>query len=164
MKSLMFYLRISGVILAGFICFSITSFAINTVTPVKEHDKNDPQYKLYLEMKSSLTVRSILSLDATTIHVSTTGNDLTGDGCLGNPFLSIQKGVDEAKLMKEAIVLHAGTKCDNNKLVTSGGRVMGIVGMGKPLKEAIKKTYEIVNKIHFDKMQHRKDIGAKALK
>ena len=96
MKSLLYYLRISIGILFGLTYFCYTASAINTITPVKVHDKNDPQYKFYLAMKNSLTVRKILSLENTTIHVSTAGNDLTGDGSQENPFYTIQKGVDEA--------------------------------------------------------------------
>ncbi|MBR9707065.1 MAG: phosphoribosylamine--glycine ligase, partial [Candidatus Diapherotrites archaeon] len=62
------------------------------------------------------------------------------------------------------IVFHAGTKLEDGKTVTSGGRVLGVTALGDSIKEAISKAYETVNTITFDKMQYRKDIGHRALK
>lgn len=70
-------------------------------------------------------------------------------------------GLDE---IEQAIVFHAGTKDENGKIYTNGGRVLNIVGSGKELKEAIDTTYKEVQKIHFDKAYFRSDIGAKGLK
>ncbi len=61
-------------------------------------------------------------------------------------------------------VYHAGTKIDNGKLVTAGGRVLGVTALGSDLKAALEKSYASVEKIHFDGAHYRKDIGAKALK
>ena len=58
-------------------------------------------------------------------------------------------------------VYHAGTKFENGKLVTNGGRVLGVVASGKTMKDAQKKAYDNVKKISFDKMHYRKDIGNK---
>jgi phosphoribosylamine---glycine ligase len=63
-----------------------------------------------------------------------------------------------------ATVFHAGTKLDNNVLVTSGGRVLGVTGSGATLDLAIGNTYDAVRKIHFDGMHYRKDIGQKGRK
>lgn len=61
-------------------------------------------------------------------------------------------------------VYHAGTKFQDGKLVTAGGRVLGVTALGNDLKEALAKSYAAVEKIHFDGAHYRKDIGAKALK
>jgi phosphoribosylamine--glycine ligase len=61
-------------------------------------------------------------------------------------------------------VFHAGTKLENNVLLTSGGRVLGITASGATLDLAIRNTYEDVRKIHFDGMHYRGDIGQKGLK
>ena len=61
------------------------------------------------------------------------------------------------------VVFHAGTKIENNKLVTNGGRVLGISAVGNTLKEALKKAYKAIEKISFDGMYYRKDIGQSAL-
>ena len=61
-------------------------------------------------------------------------------------------------------VYHAGTKLQDGKLVTAGGRVLGVTALGNDLKDALNKSYAAVGKIHFDGAHYRKDIGAKALK
>jgi phosphoribosylamine--glycine ligase len=64
----------------------------------------------------------------------------------------------------DATVFHAGTKLDQNVLVTSGGRVLGVTASGATLDLAIRNTYEDASKVHFDGMHYRKDIGQKGLK
>ncbi len=73
-------------------------------------------------------------------------------------------GIEEAEKIDDITVFHAGTTIKNGKLVTNGGRVLNVTAMGKDTKEAIKNVYEAVNKIQFEGMHFRKDIGAKALK
>lgn len=60
-------------------------------------------------------------------------------------------------------VYHAGTKRDGNKLVTSGGRVLGVTALGESIEDALAKSYAGVEKIKFDGAHYRKDIGQKAL-
>jgi phosphoribosylamine--glycine ligase len=59
----------------------------------------------------------------------------------------------------DSIVFHAGTTIADNKVVTSGGRVMAITSFGDTIEEALKTTYISIDKIHFEKMNFRKDIG-----
>jgi len=59
----------------------------------------------------------------------------------------------------DSIVFHAGTKLENDKVVTNGGRVLAITSYGNDFQEAIKKSYQNIDKLHFDKMYFRKDIG-----
>lgn len=65
---------------------------------------------------------------------------------------------------KDSIVFHAGTIYDEGKFYTSGGRVLCVSALGQTLEEAIKKSYERVEKIYFKDMHYRKDIGQKGLK
>lgn len=60
-------------------------------------------------------------------------------------------------------VYHAGTKLQDNKLVTSGGRVLGVTALGDTLENALKKSYNAVEKIHFEGAHYRRDIGKRAL-
>lgn len=60
-------------------------------------------------------------------------------------------------------VYHAGTAVKDGKLVTSGGRVLGVTALGNTLEEALEKSYDAVNKIHFENAHYRKDIGQRAL-
>jgi phosphoribosylamine--glycine ligase len=76
----------------------------------------------------------------------------------------IISGIVEAEQDKDIIVFHAGTKYDENKnLITNGGRVLGVTAIGNNLEEALNKTYKAVEKIQFEGMYYRKDIGKKAL-
>lgn len=56
-------------------------------------------------------------------------------------------------------VFHAGTKTEKGATVTAGGRVLAITSLGGTYQEAIKKSYQNAEKLHFDKMYYRKDIG-----
>jgi phosphoribosylamine--glycine ligase len=62
------------------------------------------------------------------------------------------------------VVFHAGTTLDGDRLVTSGGRVLCVVGLGDSVRMAQKEAYTAVDQIHFDGMQFRRDIGWRALK
>ncbi len=61
--------------------------------------------------------------------------------------------------IEDSIIFHAGTKLENQKVVTNGGRVIAITSFGDSFQEAIKKSYQNIEKLHFDKMYFRKDIG-----
>ena len=63
-----------------------------------------------------------------------------------------------------SIIFHSGTKLEGDHYVTNGGRVLGVVGLGKDLRTALDRAYERVDHITFKSMQYRKDIGAKAFK
>lgn len=65
-------------------------------------------------------------------------------------------GLDE---VKNSVVFHAGTKSDNSRVVTSGGRVIAVSSYGKTMNEALEKTYESAEKIKFEGKYYRKDIG-----
>ena len=58
-----------------------------------------------------------------------------------------------------SLPFHAGATLKDGKVVTSGGRVMAITSYGETYQEAIKKSYQNIDKLHFDKMNYRKDIG-----
>ena len=59
----------------------------------------------------------------------------------------------------DSIPFHAGAKLENGKVVTSGGRVLAMTSYGNTYDEALKKSYQSIDKLHFDKMNYRKDIG-----
>ena len=62
------------------------------------------------------------------------------------------------------IVFHSGTKLVGEEYVTNGGRVLGVVGLGKDLRTALDRAYGRIEHINFEGMQYRTDIGAKAFK
>lgn len=70
-------------------------------------------------------------------------------------------GIEDAEKLG-ALVFHAGTKMSDGNLVTSGGRVLGVVGCAPSLRQAVNKAYEGVAKIHFDGAFYRHDIAHRA--
>jgi phosphoribosylamine--glycine ligase len=73
------------------------------------------------------------------------------------------EGLAEAAMLRDVMVFHAGTKIAGGKIVTSGGRVLGVTALGRDLREAVKRAYEAVSKIRFAHAHYRKDIAARAL-
>ena len=71
-------------------------------------------------------------------------------------------GIAEAEATG-ATVFHAGTKRRDGELVTSGGRVLGVTAGGETLPEAIDRAYAAAQRVHFEGMHYRKDIGRKGL-
>lgn len=71
-------------------------------------------------------------------------------------------GIGEAEKIPSVVVFHAGTMYDD-KLRTSGGRVLGVTAIGKTLQETLDRAYEAICQIKFKGMQYRKDIGAKVI-
>lgn len=72
-----------------------------------------------------------------------------------------EKGFEISGLetIQDSIAFHAGTKLENGKVVTNGGRVIAITSFGESVQEALKKSYQNIDKLKFDKMSFRKDIG-----
>ena len=68
-------------------------------------------------------------------------------------------GLDAADNADDLVIFHAGTKFDGDKVVTSGGRVLGASAIGKTHEEAREKAYKLAEKIHFEGAHYRKDIG-----
>ncbi len=71
-------------------------------------------------------------------------------------------GIDEAEKLGAA-VFHAGTKRADGQLVTAGGRVLGVAARGTDLRAAVERAYAAVEKIRFEGIHYRRDIGARAL-
>lgn len=72
------------------------------------------------------------------------------------------RGIDDAEANPGVIVFHAGTTYDG-EYKTSGGRVLGVSAVGQSLKSALDTAYAAIEKIHFEGMRYRHDIGAKSL-
>jgi phosphoribosylamine--glycine ligase len=61
------------------------------------------------------------------------------------------------------VVFHAGTRLEENRVVTSGGRVLGVTGIGYSLAEARDRAYKFMGRVHFPGMFYRRDIGVRGL-
>jgi phosphoribosylamine--glycine ligase len=72
-------------------------------------------------------------------------------------------GLEAASKITDVKILHAGTKRQGGKILTSGGRVLGVTAAGETLDAALEKAYQAAGKIHFDGMHYRRDIGRHGL-
>jgi phosphoribosylamine--glycine ligase len=91
------------------------------------------------------------------VCVVITSGGYPGDFTKGRPI----SGLDEAAATEDVVVFHAGTsRNDADRLVTSGGRVLGVSAVGRTVSEARKRVYEAVGKIKFEGMHYRRDIAA----
>lgn len=66
------------------------------------------------------------------------------------------KGLDK---VEDSVLFHAGTTVKNNKVVTNGGRVLAVTSYGEGFRSALEKSYNSIEKIHFDQMNFRRDLG-----
>ena len=88
----------------------------------------------------------------TAVTVMTVSGGYPGSYEKGKPI----SGLDE---VRDSVVFHAGTRSGNGKVLTNGGRVIAITSYGENMKDALKKSYSSIEKIHFEDMYFRKDIG-----
>lgn len=72
-------------------------------------------------------------------------------------------GLEEAKRINDIIIFHAGTSFSNSNLVTAGGRVLGVTALGEQFNITISKVYEAVERIKFQNMHFRRDVGKKSI-
>lgn len=73
-------------------------------------------------------------------------------------------GLEEAEAMEGVVVFHAGTRLQEGKWLTDGGRVLGVTAKGEDIPRAIHRAYEAVRRIHWEGVHYRTDIGRKALR
>ena len=69
------------------------------------------------------------------------------------------KEISGLENVEDSIVFHAGTKLENDKILTNGGRVLAITSLDDDFRKALKKSYQNIEKLSFDRMQYRRDIG-----
>jgi phosphoribosylamine--glycine ligase len=72
-------------------------------------------------------------------------------------------GLDALKEWSDVVVYHAATKREDDGVKTVGGRVLGVTALGANLESAIARAYEAIDRVKFDGMLYRRDIGARAL-
>lgn len=90
---------------------------------------------------------------------------VAAEGYPGNPLKgSVISGTDEAMALPSVTVYQAGTKRESGRLITSGGRVLSVCGRGSTLDEALTTAYGGVEKISFEGMWYRSDVGQDTLR
>lgn len=132
----------------------------------------DPETQpIMMRLKSDLVTLCEAALTKDLAGISTEWDDrsalgvvLAAGGYPGSyPKGDIIDGLSNAET-SDSKVFHAGTLLNNDKVVTAGGRVLCACALGKNLKEAQDKAYQLTHKITWDKVYYRTDIGFKALK
>ena len=73
-------------------------------------------------------------------------------------------GLKAANAMDDVVVFHAGTREEDGKILTNGGRVLGVTAVADDIPSAQQKAYDAVDKIHFDGAHYRQDIAWRALR
>ena len=107
----------------------------------------------------TLGQHSLLWSSKTSVCVVLTSKGYPGDYETGR----LITGVQELESSKDIVVFHAGTSLENEKLVTAGGRVLGVTASGEDIKQARDLAYRAIDEIRFDGAHFRKDIGLKAI-
>jgi len=74
------------------------------------------------------------------------------------------EGLDKTVQSEDCIVFHAGTRMQNGQILTDGGRVLAVTGLGRDIPSAIARAYAGMRNIHFEGMHYREDIGKKAIR
>jgi len=97
--------------------------------------------------------------DQRTVGVVLAARDYPGRVEMGQPI----SGIERAAARPGVQVFHAGTRQDQGRLVTAGGRVLTVVATGDDYASAMDRAYAAASDIHFDGMQYRRDIGRKAV-
>jgi phosphoribosylamine--glycine ligase len=102
---------------------------------------------------------SVEPVDKSAVCVVLTAGGYPGDYEKGK----VITGLDQFGNSEEIIVFHAGTKLVSGQVVTNGGRVLGVTAIGDTLQAAAEQCYQAVEKINFQGMHFRRDIGYRAL-
>ena len=127
--------------------------------PVLMRMKGDIVPILEACMKGNLSQRKIEWDNRASVCVVMTSKGYPGDYEKGK----IIEGLKEVSRMERVFVFHAGTTFKDGKIMTNGGRVLGVAGLGEDIPRAIERAYEAVKKISWDGVHYRTDIGQKAL-
>ena len=107
----------------------------------------------------ALDGKSIVWDERAAVCVVMASGGYPGDYAKGKPVT----GLEQFAGSDDVIVFHAGTKLENNRIVTAGGRVLGVTALGKDLRAAKDRAYEAVRAIHFEGCHYRTDIAQKGL-
>lgn len=113
--------------------------------------KNDFVEILVATARGNLGGRKIILEDFSTVTVVVVSGGYPGDYQTGKPIIGLGN--------RDALVFHAGTRRDQDRVLTAGGRVLAVTGQGASLKEASRVAYEAISGISWDGFYFRKDIG-----
>ena len=133
----------------------------------------DPETQVVLPLLESDLLKIMLATTNGTMDQTEVRFSAGAAACVilasGGYPLAYEKGKEITGLVNgqlpgsDAIVYHAGTAVQDGRLVTAGGRVLGVTATAADLPAALEKAYAAADSIHFDKLHRRSDIGARAL-
>jgi len=90
---------------------------------------------------------------------------LVSKGYPGKPEVGkVITGYEAAEALGGVKIFHAGTRFESGRLLSAGGRILGVTAVGQDLPSAVERTYAAVSKVHFEGVHYRRDIGAKGLR
>jgi len=154
-----------GIIYKGFIFIGLMNVAGNPVVIEYNVRMGDPETESVIPRLKS----DILDLFEGVANNTLSEKDIEVDERAVACVIMVSGGYPEAyekgkeiigiENVKESIVFHAGTKRENDKILTNGGRVIAISSFGDNMLEALKKSYKSVSLINYDKKYYRKDLG-----
>lgn len=158
-------LKKEGITYKGFIFIGLINVDGNPMVIEYNVRMGDPETEVVIpRLKSDLVELFVAvanqGLDAATLEVdpraATTVVLVSG----GYPE-DYQKGkvISGLETVSESIVFHAGTREQDGQVVSNGGRVLAVTSFGDDFTQAIKKSYQNIDKLHFDTMYYRRDIG-----
>lgn len=153
------------IVYKGFIYVGLMN--VNGEPKVVEYNcrMGDPETEAVLPRIQSDLIELFETLETQTLHYKSLETDprscvtvvMVSGGYPGNYQKNkVIHGVDD---VKDSIVFHAGTKREDNRLLTSGGRVCCVTSFGNTMAEALQKSYQSIQQIHFDDAYYRRDIG-----
>ena len=125
------------------------------ILPLLKSDLADVLYKC---ANGNLKINQIETYDKFAVSVVMASGGYPGQYEKGKKIIGLENIEDD-----NIVVFHAGTKLDENNLITNGGRVLAVTAMADSVKEAIQGAYKSIGKIAFDGAYYRKDIAHKAL-
>jgi phosphoribosylamine---glycine ligase len=106
-----------------------------------------------------LSGRRLLWKDRPSVCVVMAAHGYPGETALGDEI----RGLREAGSVPETVVFHAGTKPQDGRVVTAGGRVLGVTALGRDLRQARERAYDACEKIYWKGVHFRRDIGVKGM-
>lgn len=158
-------LNSDGIVYRGFVFIGLINVGGNPFVIEYNVRMGDPETEVVLPRISSDLVELFQAVSIQTLE----NYELQVDSRTAVTVMTVAGGYPEAydkgfeisgiDKITEALAFHAGTALHDEKVLTNGGRVLAVTALADDLPEAIKKSYQNVEKLHFDKMYYRTDIG-----
>jgi phosphoribosylamine--glycine ligase len=128
--------------------------------PIVLRMKDDIIPVIQASMEGRLSEKSLSWCDGASVCVVAASSGYPGSYKKGKEILGLKK----VSVCQDLAVFHAGTKKENGKVLTNGGRVLGVTALGEDLKQAVDKAYRALGQLWFEGIYYRKDIAQKGLR